>query len=51
MEKKDRKNSKKGRNIARLSLYLLCLYRVWKSRGATASLPPAADAHAWNTSL
>jgi len=36
--KKDRKLAKKGRIIALLILFLLYLYRVWKSRGATA--PP-----------
>jgi len=42
-----KKIAKKGRKIALLSLYLLYLYHVWKSRGATASLPPAADTHAF----
>jgi len=38
--KKRPKNSKNGRKIALLSLYLLCLYHIWKSRGATAPLAP-----------
>jgi len=38
--------SKKDRKIALLSLYLLYLYRVWKSRGGHG--PPAADTHVYN---
>jgi len=42
--KKDRKIVKKKPKIALLSLYLLYLHRVWKSREA---LPPAADVHSY----
>jgi len=57
-QKKKREIAKKRSKIALLSLYLLYLYHVWKSRGGYSPpasryrrpyfpLPPAADAHAF----
>jgi len=46
------KISKKYRKIALLSIYLLYLYHVWKSRGSRAPLPPplppAVDAYVYD---
>jgi len=48
-EKNTPKNSKNGRKIALLNLYLIYLYHVWKSRrrGSTASLLTRMVAAHW----